>query len=157
MTALLNRYFRNFLALCALLFSLNLSAQKLDPGQVKAMVESGRFTFKAQTALPQSGASLPLTSEYDLRVSPDSVVSFLPYYGRAYSPVYPGEGGIKFTSTEFAYAYKWKKKKGWDVTLTPKDTRDARQLILRISENGYASLQVISNNRQAISFNGYVK
>jgi hypothetical protein len=91
-----------------------------------------------------------------MQVIGDSIVTYLPYFGRAYvAPVDPTEGGIKFTSTNFSYTAK-QKKDGWEITILPKDTRDVKQMYLSVSTKGYAKLQVISNNRESISYNGYV-
>lgn len=125
---------------------------------VKSMVDSKDYVFKADYVIPMRGTSRSLTSDYDLAVSKDTVKAYLPFFGRAYTaPMDPTQGGIKFTSTDFDYQTKEKKKGGWQVTIEPKDAADVRQLMLDISENGYASLRVTSNNREAISFNGYIK
>jgi Domain of unknown function (DUF4251) len=124
---------------------------------VKNLVDAKSYVFIAQTVLPVSGRVRQLTSYYDLKVSKDTVVTDLPYFGRAYTaPIDPSEGGINFTSTNFDYTTIERKKGGWDVSIKPKDTKDVQQLFLYISEKGYATLQVTSNNRQGISFNGYI-
>ena len=128
-----------------------------DKEKVKSGIEGKHFVFHAQTALPSSGRSRTLTSDYDLRVSPDTLISNLPYYGRAYSVPYgSGDGGFNFTSTQFDYAATPGKKKGWNISIKPKDVNDFREFSLSISDNGYGSLQVLTNNRQPISFNGYI-
>lgn len=131
-------------------------AQELDKETVKQLVESKQFTFHAQSAQPLSGQSRQLTSEYDLKLMIDSLSTYLPYFGRAYNPPYPGEGGIKFSSTEFDYKAKAKKKGNWEISISPRDNRDVRQMSLSISSSGYASLTVNSNTRQPISFYGYI-
>lgn len=126
--------------------------------KTKALIDTKNFIFRAETAIPQRGGTRYLTSEYDLRVSKDTVIAFLPYFGRAYTaPMDPTKGGIKFTSTDFEYTAR-QKKRGWDITITPKDATDAdvRYLVLSISNKGYGSLRVICNNRDAISFSGYI-
>src|SRR3954471_23708325 len=62
---------------------------------IKQRVTEKRYTFLANYVLPQRGGGKQLTSEYDFRVTPDSVISFLPYFGRAYFdvPYNPTEGG----------------------------------------------------------------
>lgn len=81
----------------------------------------------------------------------------MPYFGRAFvAPMNPSEGGIRFTSTDFNYTVKDRKKGGWDIAILPKDAKDVRQMLLSVTESGYGSLQVISNNRQQISYNGYL-
>jgi hypothetical protein len=132
-------------------------AQDIDKEKAKAIVESKHFVFKAQSVMPQGAPSRQLTSEYDVWLHNDSLVTYLPYFGRSYSAPAPGEdGGFKFTSTDFDYKMKKNKKGGWDIHIKPRDTRDVRDLFLNVTSSGYASLQVISDNRQAISFYGYI-
>ena len=139
------------------LITAGLQAQELDKDQVKNLIENKNFVFKAQSASPMGGTNRPLTSEYDLRLLGDSVVTYLPYFGRAYTAPIPGEsGGIRFTSTEFDYKAKQRRKGGWEITIVPKDVNDVRQIMISVSENGWANLQVTSNTRQPISFNGYI-
>lgn len=128
-----------------------------DKDEVKTMIESRNYIFKAQMVNPQNSVSRQLTSEYDLTISRDTIISYLPYFGRAYvAPVNPSEGGIKFTSTKFEYN-PVKDEKGWKITIRPKDAPEVQQLFLEVFDNGTATLQVISTNRQGISFNGYVE
>ena len=148
---------RSLFILSILTFSIStINGQDLDKATVKNLVDSKSFIFKAQTVLPMGGASRQLTPDYDLKLFGDSMVAYLPYFGRAYGPINPNEGGIKFTSTDFEYNAKPKKKGGWEVSINPKDAKDVRQLFLSISSNGYASLQITSNNRQTISYHGYI-
>ena len=124
---------------------------------ITALIVNQDYTFKAQTTTPLSGRLRQLTSDYDLQVSKDVIISQLPYFGRAYSaPINPSDGGIQFTSKDFEYRLTGKKKGGWDIAIKFKDAGDVQQMQLSIFNNGTASLQVISNNRQAITFNGYI-
>jgi hypothetical protein len=143
------------------LFISNLQAQdkKSEKQQaVEKMVSARNYVFKVQTVQPTNPSpNRQITSDYDVKITPDSVISYLPYFGRAYTaPMDPTKGGIQFTSTKFDYKEEVRKKGGWDITIKPQDTQDARLLSLTISDNGFASLQVISNNRQPISFTGYI-
>jgi len=123
---------------------------------VKNAVDSQRYIFHAENVLPLRGSQRFLTSGYDVTVTKDSVISYLPYFGRAYSAPLNNEGGIQFTSTNFTYAATTRKKGGWEITISTKDAGDVRQLLLTIFENGTASLNVTSNNRDPISFSGTV-
>lgn len=124
---------------------------------IKTLLDSKSFVFKAQSALPTIGTTRQLTSDYDLRLTGDTLQSYLPYFGRAYqAPINPADGGIRFTSTEFEYKLVEQKKGRYEVDIRPKDEKDVRIMHLSVSKNGYASLQVLSNNRQPITFNGYV-
>ena len=143
------------------LFTIGVQAQdanekKRDAQAIQQLVESKEFVFRAQSVTPIRGGFRQLTSEYDLRLLGDSLVSYLPYFGRAYSaPLDPRQGGLQFTSTEFDYEVK-PKKKGWDIRLKPKDVTSVQQMTLNVTTTGRATLQVISNNREPISFNGVI-
>ncbi|HJT74166.1 MAG TPA: DUF4251 domain-containing protein [Chitinophaga sp.] len=147
--------------LSILLFNSGLYAQKKDNDKkavIRQLVENRNYVFKVQTVQPmQPSPNRQITSDYDLKISPDTVISYLPYFGRAYvAPIDPSQGGIKFTSTKFEYTSKERKKGGWDILIKPQDTQEARQLVLTVSDNGYATLQVLGNNRQPISYGGYI-
>ncbi|MBB1285986.1 DUF4251 domain-containing protein [Flavisolibacter sp. BT320] len=132
-------------------------AQETDATTLKSILQSKNFTFRAQSAWPLQGTVIQLTSGYDVKLFPDSINTFLPYFGRAFTSGYSAEGGIKFISKKFEYKLKEKQKGGWELTIKPTDTRDVTELTYSIAANGYATLQVLSNNRQAISFYGVVE
>jgi hypothetical protein len=92
-----------------------------------------------------------------MKVIDDSIVTYLPYFGRAYSaPVNLSQGGIQFTSTDFNYTIESKRKE-WIIVIKPRESIDVRELTLRVFKNGSASLMVNSNNRQSISYNGVIE
>ena len=122
------------------------------------LIKAQNFVFVAQTASPTRGGLRQLDPGYDLVVKKDSVVAFLPYFGRTYNaPIGSTDGGIKFTSTAFEYNVKDRNKGGWDIQIKPTDNKDVRILQLSVFENGSASLIVTSNSRQNISFNGRIE
>ena len=135
----------------------SVDAQETDAATLKSLLQTKNFTFRAQSAWPLQGTVVQLTAGYDMKVLQDSINAFLPYFGRAYTAGYTTENGIKFISKKFDYRLKEKQKGGWELTIKPTDTRDVSELTYSISTNGYATLQVISNNRQAISFYGIVE
>lgn len=124
---------------------------------IEKKVQDKQYTFIAQSASPMRGSIRQLSPGYDLRVAGDSVIAYLPYFGRAYTaPDNLTGGGIKFTSIKADYQVKARNKGGWDITIKPKDASDVQQLNLTVFQNGSASLQVTTTNRQPISFNGYI-
>jgi hypothetical protein len=149
---------KSLFLLAALAAVIPVCAQSTDKtAAIQSLVESKNYVFRAQTALPQSGQSRNLTSISDLKISTGAIVSDLPYFGRAYAPVDPNEGGIQFTSKDFTYTSKPKKKGGWEIAIKPNDIKaDVRQMWLTITTNGYATLRVICNNRNPITFNGQI-
>jgi hypothetical protein len=147
------------LVISFLLIAAIASAQEDEKALIiQHAVDTKNFVFKAETVTPQRGRIRQLTPEYDLTIRPDTVMAFLPYFGRAFTaPIGTSEGGIKFTSTGFDYSLGKKKKNRWEITIAPKDATDVRKLYLSVYDNGRATLRVISNNRDGISYNGYIK
>jgi hypothetical protein len=124
---------------------------------IKQLVESQNYIFIAQSAMPMGGRTRQLTPDYDFKITKTAITASLPYFGRAYSaPMDPTQGGINFSTTSFNYTATPRKKGGWDISIKPADAKDVQQLFLSITETGYATLQVTSTNRQAISFSGYI-
>ncbi|WP_316804638.1 DUF4251 domain-containing protein [Pedobacter nototheniae] len=139
------------------------------------IVGDKNFVFVANSATPmsnmdvskvmarmpggQTGGIINLSgSQYDLKITPDSIVAYLPYYGRAFNASFdPNESGIKFTSKDFTYTQSKNKKGSYTIQINTKDVkRENYRLTLSVSTNGYASLNAISTNRQPITFNGYI-
>lgn len=116
------------------------------------------FTFKATYAYPTGYKSIYLSPYYDVKVSPDTVRAYLPYYGRAYrAPMNPNEGGYRFTSTDFNYRVQEGKKNGsWNVVVTIRDLNRPVTFSFDIWENGNAHLNINDTDRQPISFQGDV-
>jgi hypothetical protein len=141
-------------------FSQDKPTQKTDAKKLvyKNMVDSQHFIFSAQSANPLRGGYRMLTSPYDVTVTKDSLISYLPYYGRAYSTSYnPSEPTLSFTSTRFSYSVTPRKKNEWEVIVKPKDNMEIQQFLFMIYDNGSASLNVTFNSRDPITFNGILQ
>jgi hypothetical protein len=151
------------------------SFAQTDKETTAKIVTDKNYIFNANSALPLSssevnqilsrmsgganGSYINLTgSQYDLVVTKDSIVAYLPYYGRSYNAPYnPTEGGIKFKSKDFTYTETKGKKGSYSIQIRTKDLRaENYQMILNISQNGYASLMVNGTNKQAINYNGFL-
>ncbi len=133
--------------------------KQVKVAEIGQKIDDFEFTFKATYAYPTGYRSIYLSSYYYLKVSKDTVVAYLPYYGRAYTaPMDPTEGGIRFTSTDFAYEVSKGKREGnWQVRIKTHDTDREIVLYLDIWENGSARLDVTDPNRQVISFQGDIE
>ncbi len=125
---------------------------------VKNMIDSQKFIFIAEMVNPLRGRNRQLTSRYDVTVQNDSLVSYLPYFGRAYTaPLNSSEAGIQFTSTNFSYHLTQLKNNKWEVVVKPNDVTSGPELRFTIFDNGSASLMVTSNSKDPISFTGHLK
>lgn len=125
---------------------------------IQSAIDGKNYTFRAQSMVPMTGITRQLTGLYDLTVSENEITSFLPYMGRIYMPLMdPAEGPLRFTSKDFAYNASEDRKKGWTISIKPKDVRSVREFTLNVQDNGSATLQVTGNDRQPITFYGYIE
>lgn len=166
--------FKSVLMIGLLFIAIQVSAQT-DKATTIKLVEGKNFVFNATSASPMNSADISAIfskmpgamaggviqlggSRYQLTVGEEGVEAYLPYYGRSYNaPKNPTEGGIKFNAKEFSYKADKKKKGNYVVTIKPEDNKgDVMSMTLNITQTGYASLNVVSNNRQAITYNGYI-
>ena len=150
--------FKNLMPFLVLVLGFQAALAQNESNGLADAIATKQFVFKAQTVFPNFGAARQVTGEgYDVKLTGDSLVSYLPYFGRAYAAPLGTEGGIKFTSTQFDYAVKNRKKGGWNIVIKPADVSNFREFLLNVSENGSATLRALSNNRQPISFNGKIE
>lgn len=133
-------------------------SQSKEQNGISSAIQAKEYVFKARTVMPASGSTRQLTSTYDFTVNGDSVISYLPYFGRAFvAPIGRTESVLDYTSTDFSYKASQGKKGGWVIEIRPKDAEDVELVSINISKTGYGTLYVNSRNRQAISFSGKVE
>ena len=101
--------------------------------EVKELIDSKRFTVDVDRAIPMGGRSVNLTSPYSLEMRGDSVISYLPYFGRAYSAPYGGGDGLRFEGSI---------------------TDDTFAFSVQVFSNGSATINVTPVNKQNITFYG---
>ena len=137
----------------------NKEAKKAKAAEViQSAIDGKNYTFRAQSIVPVSGITRQLSGVYDLTVSDNEVTSFLPYMGRIYMPLIdPMEGPLRFTSKDFTYSASINPKKGWTISIKPKDVRSVSAFTLNVQDNGSATLLVTGNDRQPVTFYGYIE
>jgi hypothetical protein len=137
------------------------SQEKTDqPGkkeQIEMLVNSREFVFHARRAMPSHGSSIDLISNPNyVKFKPDFIEGSMPFFGRAYSGVgYGDEGGLRFSGQPEQFNVE-KTKKNYEITATVKGESDNYRLSLSVAPEGSASLVIISNNRESISYIGEI-
>jgi len=126
--------------------------------QTEKLVNSKQFQFVARQALPMGGKSVDLTTNPNFtKFYPDSIQADMPFFGRAYSVPYGGSGGIKFDGKPKKFTITPQKRgKGYLIKATVNDTSDSYSLTLSVSNDGYGTLTINSNNRNSISYYGKI-
>lgn len=144
----------------------------IAPENVAHLLQNKEFTFMAEKAnptnfdvvkvlnsLPNSSASqmLNLDRGYTLEIKKDKIIAQLPYFGRMYNPSFDNEkNSFRFTSTVFTIQQNSGKKGSSVFTISPKDQQNIRKMILEVFPNGKSYLSIDANDRQMISYDGYI-
>ena len=130
-------------------------AQKTE--EIKDLLESKTYVFKAINVNPMNGSSISLDGSFSVKIDNDTIVSYLPFYGRAYSIAYGSRvSGMDFTQPIENYTFE-KSKKGYLIKVKIKNGSDSLDYTFHISENGTSTLNVNSINRQSISYYGNIE
>lgn len=124
---------------------------------MKAQIESGTYTIDVRQAFPLRGRSVQLSSDYGLTIRGDSIYSYLPYFGRAYSVPYGGGQGLSFDAPVTDYKVQAGRKGVTIIIFNTRNPEDYYQFRINVSPNGMASVMVTPGQRQSISFSGNLR
>lgn len=126
--------------------------------QLKNQIDSANYIFRPKSVMPVGGSSINLSSTYSLKVTKDTIIADLPYFGRAYSAsLGNSDVGIKFISTDFTYKSIFNNSKNkWNVKIITNDTKGRIELSLAINSSGYGTLSIYDPSRQVVIFYGII-
>ena len=121
---------------------------------VRQLIVSENYKIDVNTAMPMRGRNITLSSPYSLEIRNDSVFSYLPYYGRAYSVPYGGGSGLIFNAPLKEYTMDLDKKGNAVIKFSARSPEYFFEFSAKVFSNGTASIDVIMQNRQSISYRG---
>lgn len=122
------------------------------------LVNNEQYHFTAGKARPQKGGQIDLTTSPNyLTIDNGHARASLPYFGRAFTGSYGRDGGIKFDGSMENYdVNKNEKKQKMVIKFRVKGPGDTYKCTLTAYGIETATLSIISNNRQQISYIGAV-
>ena len=121
---------------------------------VREAIDAKRYKIDVNRVMPMRGGSKHLTSDYSLEIRNDSIYSYLPYFGVAYTIPYGGGKGLNFNAPLSEYTSEYSKKGNARITLKVRNEEDNYIYNITIYPNGTSNIQVTPTNRQSISFSG---
>ena len=154
------KYLTLFILIVACAFGYSFSQDKTDKEKkIEQIIENKQFKFTARSVTPMSGSTINLTSTYDLVVDSTQVEAWLPFYGRAYQSDYGStEGGIKFKEeAKVLNIRKDEKKKSYEIRIEVDTTKDAFKIFIQAGNTGYATMSILSNRKQSVSYYGVIE
>lgn len=158
---------RTFVVIALVFLGFTASAQdkketrkQSEYAELTALIDGGEYEFIAQRAIPTGTRQIDLTTNPNyLRIIQGNGQADMPYFGRAFSAGYSSsDGGIKFDGPLLEYEIeKNDKKMRITIKFKVKGEDDTYTCNLTVYGLDNASLNVISNKRQSISYNGYIQ
>ena len=112
--------------------------------------------YKVEIAImyPNRGKAVNVSPDFSLEVKGDTLISYLPYFGRAYNVPYGGGKGLNFTAPITEYHSEKGRKGESQITIKAQNEEDVYTFFLEIYNNGNASVSVRSREREPIRFSG---
>lgn len=125
---------------------------------VTNQIGNRHFSVEVDRMTPFRGISRQLSYGYGITLKGDTLTSFLPYFGRAYSLPYGGGNALTFESIiTSSQQIRNNKKSLTTLHLFTTNDEDTYQYIVEIFDNGRTHIDVRSRRREAISFDGSMK
>ena len=148
-----------FIVLAAALAGCATTAERMEreaqtAAQVSEALASRHYTINVLMMYPQRGRAVNLTTNYSVEVKGDSLISYLPYFGRAYNVPYGGGKGLNFIAPITGYQTETDRKGITRVVLTSETEEDHYRYILEVSSSGDSYIQVQSRQRDFIRYSG---
>ena len=119
---------------------------------VRQGVEAGDFIIDIDRMYPIRGTSKMVTT-YSIKVQDGVLYSHLPYIGVAWRVPYGGGHALNFDAPIANYTVT-QSKDGYEIRIYVKTDEDEHLYRLTLFDNGRASLDVQSGNRERISYSG---
>ena len=120
---------------------------------VRQAIETGEFTIDIDRMYPLRGTS-KMVNNYSIKVKDDVLISHLPFIGQAWRVPYGGGHALNFQAPVLNYSAAANGRDGYEIRIFVRTDEDEHLYRLTIFDNGRASLDVQSQNRDRISFSG---
>ena len=122
--------------------------------QVEKALAERQYTISISMMFPRRGNAVSVTPDYSVQMKGDSLFSYLPYFGRAYSIPYGGGNGLHFAAPIKGYESAKGKNGRTQVTLLVENEGDRLTYNFEIFPNGHANVDVFSREREPINYSG---
>ena len=105
---------------------------------------------------PMRGGSRHVSYGYSVEVRNDTLISYLPYFGRAYNVPYGGGKGLNFSAPIASYQEFMKRNGLRHIEIGVTNEEDTYFYTIEVFDNGSSSVEVRARQRERISYSGNV-
>ncbi len=103
---------------------------------------------------PMRGSSRNVSFGYSVEVRNDSLISYLPYFGRAYNVPYGGGKGLNFSAPISSYQEYMRKNGLRHIEIGSVNDEDTYLYTIEVFDNGSSTVEVRARQRERISYSG---
>ena len=125
--------------------------------KVKAALTARNYKIGIDHMYPMKGGAKNVSYGYSVEVRNDSLISYLPYIGRAYNVPYGGGKGLNFDAPIESYQEAQMKNGQWQIEIGLKNDEDTYHYTIKVFDNGNASIDVQPRQRERISYSGQME
>ena len=124
--------------------------------KVKTALTQRRYKIDINRMYPMKGNSKSVSYGYSVEVRNDTLISYLPYFGRAYNVPYGGGKGLNFSERIGSYQETQQPKGERVIDIELKNEEDTYHYTIKVFDNGNSSIDVQSRQREPISYSGEI-
>lgn len=122
--------------------------------KVKAALTERNYKINVDRMYPMKGGSKSVSYGYSIEVRNDSLISYLPYFGRAYNVPYGGGKGLNFSERIGSYHEMMMKNEKCYIVIDVSNEEDTYLYTIEVYDNGNSSIDVQPRQRERISYSG---
>ncbi len=124
---------------------------------VNKALKERKYKIDVERMYSMRGGSKTLSYGYSVEVRNDSLISYLPYFGRAYSVPYGGGKGLTFSERIGSYQEYQKSNGLRHIEIGLRNDEDTYLYTIEVYDNGSSSISVQSRQRENISYSGEMR
>lgn len=122
--------------------------------QVENALTERHYKITINRMNPRRGPSVSVSNDFSLEVKGDTLISYLPYFGRAYSIPYGGGKGLNFTAPIKDYQEEKGHKDGTLIRMTVDNEEDLLTFNIEVFSNGNTTIDLTMRDKESISYSG---
>ena len=122
--------------------------------RINQQINDMRFRIYVDMMHPTGYPARHLTSTYYFEVKGDTVISYLPYMGRAYNVPYGGGKALNFEGKLLNSDVQRERDDRYMINLEVSSDEDLYRYVIDTFDDGTSTIYVYSRERESISFSG---